>query len=259
MLERSVSVRTPEAIAFYYELAGLGSRFLALLIDMVIQITAAIVLFIVAVQGAASAAALAKLIHLSEKALASTVFAVGILLFFVLFYGYFVIFEKLWNGQTPGKRLLGIRVVRDGGYPVELVGSIIRNLVRIIEQILGFYVISVVSMLLSPENKRLGDYAAGTIVVRDRGFEVRDPKDWLRPGAGEATSADNRRISNLSPDELALVDKYVARKTGLDPRSARDAAAKIASALRPKLDPEFAALPDDELLMKIATRVATRE
>ena len=253
-MERSVSVRTPEAIAFYYDLAGLGSRFLALLVDMIIQFVAAFLLFIAAIEGAGSAATLARSLHIAEKAMASTVFAVGILLFFVLFYGYFVFFEKLWNGQTPGKRLLGIRVVRDGGYPVELVGSIIRNLVRIVEQILGFYVISVISMLLSSENKRLGDYAAGTIVVRDRGLEVRDPKAWLRPGAGEATSADNRLIAHLTPDELALVDKYVARRTSFDPRSARAAAGKIASALRPKLDPDFAALPDDELLIKIATR-----
>lgn len=225
---------------------------------MVIQIIGAILLIIAAAEGASSAGAVAHFLGLSQKAMASTVFAVGIILFFLVFYGYFVIFEKLWNGQTPGKRLLGIRVVRDGGYPVELVGSIIRNLVRIVEQILGFYAVSVISMLLSPENKRLGDYAAGTIVVRDRGFEVRDPKDWLRPGAGEASSSDNRLIANLTTDELALVDKYVARKTSFDPRSAHDAASKIAAALRPKLDPEFAALPDDELLMKIATRQGAR-
>lgn len=253
-MERSVSVRTPEAIAFYYELAGLGSRFLALLVDMIIQIVAALLLLIAAIEGANSAASLAKFLHLGGKGLESTVAAVGIFLFFLLFNGYFIVFEKLWNGQTPGKRLLGIRVVRDGGYPVELVGSIIRNLVRIIEQLLGFYVLSVVSMLLSPENKRLGDYAAGTIVVRDRGLEVRDPQAWLRPGAGETGSVDNRLASNLTPEELAIVDKYVARKTSLDPRSARDAAARIAQALRSKLDPEFAAMPDDELLMKIATR-----
>jgi len=253
-LERSISVRTPEAIAFYYELAGLGSRFLALFVDMIIQAVVTVLLLIAAIEGATSAASLAKSLHIGEKAMTSTVSAIGILLLFLIFYGYFIIFEKLWNGQTPGKRLLGIRVVRDGGYPVELVGSIIRNLVRVIEMIAGFYALSVMSMLLSAENKRLGDYAAGTIVVRDRGFEVRDPKDWLRPSAGEATFADNRLISNLTPDELALVDKYVARKTGFDPRSARDAAAKIAGALRPKLDPEFAGLPDDELLMKIATR-----
>jgi uncharacterized RDD family membrane protein YckC len=253
-VERSVTVRTPEAIAFYYELAGLGSRFLALFIDMAIQIGVSIVLLIVAFSGASRAASLGRALHMNGKEMTSTVLAVAILLFFAIFYGYFIIFEMLWNGQTPGKRLLGIRVVRDGGYPVELVGSIIRNLIRVLEFSLGFYFLSVISMLASSENKRLGDYAAGTIVVRDRGFEVRDPKHWLRPAAGDLSSDASRKLASLSADELALVDRYVDRKTSLDPRAAREAAARIASALRPKVDADLAALPDDQLLMRIATR-----
>lgn len=252
-MERSVTVRTPEAIAFYYELAGLGSRFLALLVDMILQGAAFIALIIVGSLGARRAATLATALHLSQKNLESTVVAVVILLAFCLFYGYFIAFEQYWNGQTPGKRLLGIRVVRDGGYPVELAGSTIRNLIRIIEQLLGFYFISVISMLASSENKRLGDYAAGTIVVRDRGFEVRDPSSWLRPGADD-TSAAHGEIVGLTQDERAVVDRYLARRHTLDPRSARAAAATIAAALRPKLSPDLAALPDDDLLMRIASR-----
>jgi len=253
-VERSVTVRTPEAIAFYYELAGLGSRFLALCIDMIIQAVAAITLLIIAAEGTTRAASLANALHLSAKETFSIVLAVGIFSFFTLFFGYFIAFEKLWNGQTPGKRLLGIRVVRDGGYPVELVGSTIRNLVRVIELFVGFYLVSVISMLASSENKRLGDYAAGTIVVRDRGFEVRDPKQWLRPNANDTGSDLSAELAGLSRDELALVDNYVGRRTSLDPNAAREAAAKIAAAVRPKLRAELAALPDDQLLLKIATR-----
>ncbi len=253
-MERSVTVRTPEAIAFYYELAGLGSRFLALLVDMIIQVTAFILIFIAGSVGAPRAAAIATALHVSQKLFASTVIAVTILVVFNIFYGYFIFFEKMWNGQTPGKRMLGIRVVRDGGYPVELADAVIRNLIRIVEQLLGFYCISAISMLLSSENKRLGDYAAGTIVVRDRGFEVRDPRFWLRPEAGELIAAHNQTFAKLTPEELALVDRYMTRKTTLNPRSARDAAAKIAGALRPKLDASLASLSDDELLTKIAAR-----
>ena len=78
----------------------------------------------------------------------------------------------MWNGQTPGKRALGIRVVRDGGFPVDAGASILRNIIRVIEMSLGFYVVSAIVMLVSPENKRAGDYAAGTIVVRDSADEV---------------------------------------------------------------------------------------
>jgi len=252
-LERSVTVRTPEAIAFYYELAGLGSRFLALCVDTGIQLGVLAVLGILAATGARGVAAIASLLHWSAKTLESTIVAAVVLTLFVLFYGYFIAFEKLWNGQTPGKRLLGIRVVRDGGYAVELASSLIRNLVRIGEFAFGFYSLSAISMVLSSENKRLGDYAAGTIVVRDRGFEVRDFRSWRRPGTDDDRSGDNP-FAVLSAEELALVDRYVARRTDLDPAAARSAAAKIAAALRPKLAPELASLGDDELLTKIATR-----
>lgn len=252
-MERSVTVRTPEAIAFYYELAGLGSRFLALLIDTVIQTVIFGVIFIAGVVGAARALALATALHISPKDVGSTVLAITITLVFIIYYGYFVFFEKLWNGQTPGKKLLGIRVVRDGGYPVQLMDSIIRNLVRVLEFTLGFYFLSALSMLVSSENKRLGDYAAGTIVVRDRGMEVRDPKSWMRPEPA-SSAVSNGAFASLSADELALVDRYVARKTQLNPKAAQETARKIALAIRPKLGPEFAGLTDDELLMRIVAR-----
>lgn len=253
-MERSVTVRTPEAIAFYYELAGLGSRFLAWLVDTAIQLVVAVLIGIAAAVGANRAASLASALSLSPKSLASTVVAVGIILAFALFYGYFIVFDKLWNGQTPGKRMLGIRVVRDGGYPVELAGSIIRNLIRIIEfWVLGFYFVSVISMLLSSENKRLGDYAAGTIVVRDRGLEVRDPRLWRKLGPSDGPGM-SPLFDKLSPNEIAAVDRYVERRHTLNPKHAREAAAKIAAALRPKVAPELAALPDDDLLMRIAAR-----
>ena len=255
-MERSVTVRTPEAIAFYYELAGLGSRFLALCIDTLIQMAVLIALFALGLASTRGVTAIAASFHVSDKTLASALVATVVLVIFALFNGYFIAFEMLWNGQTPGKRLLGIRVVRDGGYAVELAGSVIRNLVRIVEFAVGFYCLSVVTMVLSSENKRLGDYAAGTIVVRDRGFEVRDFQSWRRPGAGDRSHLGP--LEGLSADELALVDRYQARRTSMEPHAARSAAAKIAAALRPKLGPELVALSDDELLMRIASRENSR-
>jgi uncharacterized RDD family membrane protein YckC len=247
-----VIVRTPEAIAFYYELAGLGSRFLALLIDSIIQAVAMIVVVLVVGSVVTRTRSTAIAMHLGGKSYESLVLAILITLLFVIFYGYFVVFERVWNGQTVGKRLLGIRVVRDGGYPVELMDSIIRNLIRILEFSLGFYFMSVISMLLSSENKRLGDYAAGTIVVRDRSMEIADTKAWLR------SESDARRpasaAAKLDPKELAVVDLYVSRKTSLDPQAARATAAKIAAMLRTKVGPDLARLPDDELITRLSSR-----
>jgi uncharacterized RDD family membrane protein YckC len=252
-VERLVTVRTPEAIAFYYELAGLGSRFLALCVDTAIQVAVLIAIVTLAAFSTRGVTGIAGTLRLTDKTLYSALTAAVVIIIFLLFYGYFIAFEKLWNGQTPGKRLLGIRVVRDGGYPVELAGSIVRNLVRIAEFAVGFYCLSAISMVLSSENKRLGDYAAGTIVVRDRGFEVRDFRAWRRPGPGD-DHVSSGPLAALTAEELALVDRYHARRTSLAPTSARAAAAKIAAVVRPKVGPELAGLGDDELLLKIASR-----
>jgi len=251
-VERNVSVRTPESIAFYYELAGLGSRFLAVAIDIVIQSIVAVVFVLLAMWATPGAQALGKMLHLDASTSAAVVLAIAIIGLFLLQVGYFVVFELLWNGQTPGKRLIGIRVVRDGGYPVAFMDSTIRNLIRVVEFALA-YVPSIVSALLSSENKRLGDLAAGTIVVRDRAFEVADPATWMR-GDGVAESGPDALtgIDGISEDEFELVDRYASRSHMLDNRSAQETAARIAGALRPKLGPETARYSDHELLIKIA-------
>jgi len=250
-VERSVAVRTPESIAFYYELAGVGSRFLALAIDTLIQAFIAIVIIIAGGLAAPRAEQIAGALHLNRRDLGSTVIAIIIVLVFLLFYGYFMLFEQIWNGQTPGKRALGIRVVADGGYPVTFFDSVIRNLIRIPEQLIAFYALSLISMLLSAQNKRLGDFAAGTLVVRDRAFEVADPRSWTRRAIETAPGAIG---AALSSEELSLVDRYVARRTLLAPQAAQDAARKIADALRPKVGGAATGLSDDELLIRIAAR-----
>lgn len=252
-MERYVTVRTPEAIAFSYELAGLGSRFLALLTDSVIQGTALALLFISGLIGSSRGAQLARAMNLNQKTAESLLLALTILVLFAVFCGYFVAFEAYWQGQTPGKRLLGIRVVKDGGYPIDLTDSLIRNLIRILELSVGFYCISAISMLVSSENKRLGDYAAGTIVVRAGPMEIKDRRNWMR-SEGSPESSWSDAFGKLTGEELAVVERYAQRKSALEPRAARDAAARIAAALRPKLDPSLAALGDDELLTRIAAR-----
>src|SRR5260370_3675981 len=152
-----------------------------------------------------------------------------------------MLFETLWNGQTPGKRLLGIRVVRDGGYPIDLGSSVLRNLIRIPELALG-YSLSAISVLVSSQNKRLGDLAAGTIVVRDRAFEVSDPQAWLR-GDGMPEVAPLTTLAPLTGDEWGLVDRYIERRTSLPPSVAVATAARIIGVRAPKLTPSAAPLP----------------
>jgi len=241
-MERSVEVDTGESVAFSYELAGLGSRFLAVFVDMTLQLVGAVVLFgavgvVFAVLGPVRQSALVD-------AAGSLLMAAGIFTVFMIFFGYFIFFEWRWNGRTPGKRLLGLRVVRDGGFPVDFIASAIRNLLRIVEFGFGFYAVSAICMLLSPQNRRLGDLAAGTIVVRDARYERGAP---IAGGF-----AGDPLLRDVSSRDRELVHRYLERRSALDGRSRREVAAEIAGRVRPRLPARFDHLEDDALLEHLA-------
>ncbi len=236
-MERSVEIRTGEAVAIRYELAGLGSRFLAVMVDLIAQVAVAIALlfaFAVAGQG------IVRLIPVGAKNLAAWGIAFAVLLFFLIFFGWFIIFETWWSGRSPGKRALGLRVVRDGGFPIDAGAAIIRNLVRIVEFGLGFYALSAISALISPENKRLGDFAAGTIVVRDRADAVADLDAYL--------SRATRSASGIAEADRLLIERFLARRATLDPAARMRLATRIADRVRPTLRDEHPPLGDEALL-----------
>jgi uncharacterized RDD family membrane protein YckC len=234
-MERTVDVRTGEAVAIRYELAGLGSRFLAVTVDMMAQMLIAIALLV----GYAFAAPLIARSGLG-KTVDAWLIALGVVAFFALFFGWFIIFETWWSGRTPGKRALGLRVVRDGGFPLDLGAAVIRNLVRIAEVALGFYLLSAISALISKENKRLGDLAAGTLVVRDRADAPRDLDAYLaRPARTDTGLADADRV---------LIERFLARRPTLDHSARLRLAAQIANRVRPTLRAEYTHLDDEALL-----------
>lgn len=239
-MDRTLTVRTPESIAFAYELAGLGSRFLAVLADLAIQcIVLALVLWGIVALG--SHAPRTPLPLAEERWAQSAAIALIIFIVFAIFFAYFIVFEAAWNGQTPGKRLVGIRVVRDGGYPVDFMGSLIRNLIRTVEFGLGFYALSAVVMLFSAENKRLGDYAAGTIVVRDARL--------AKPVFTTAHPAQNWR---LSAQERGLVARFMDRRAELLPQNREHLVHQIAALLRSRVaDSELMALDDETLIERV--------
>lgn len=235
-MERSVDVRTGEAVAIRYELAGLGSRFLALTVDMIAQFVIALALLLLygfVIEPALGRIPFGKNVH-------AFVIAGGIAAFFLIFVGWFIAFEAWWSGRTPGKRALGLRVVRDGGFPLDLGASVIRNLVRVAEFALGFYAVSAVSALVSKENKRLGDLAAGTIVVRDRADPVPDLDAYLaRPARTDTGLADEDRV---------LIERFLARRKTLEPSARAHLAARIAERVRPTLRAQYGNLDDESLL-----------
>ncbi|MEO9171362.1 MAG: RDD family protein [Candidatus Baltobacteraceae bacterium] len=244
-MERTLDVRTPESVAFSYELAGIGSRFLAVAIDFVAQIGILALVFwglYLISRGAPPAPHLPA----GERFWSNVGVAIVIAIVFFVFFGYFIAFEALWNGQTPGKRAMGLRVVRDGGYPIDFTSSLVRNLVRVGEAALGTYAIAGIVAVLSPENKRIGDIAAGTIVVRDaRMSGGRSTLDALSAQPQYASTA------YLSGEERALVKRFLERRFALEGARRRALAAQIAGRVRSRLPAEMANLDDESLLERL--------
>jgi len=242
-VDRTVEVRTPESIAFQYELAGLGSRFLALAVDQAIQFATLGAIFAGIVLAASR---LPK--HLApdaaEKLGESFAIAFIITIAFAVLFGYFILSEAVWNGQTPGKRLLGLRVVRDGGYPIDFGASLIRNLIRVGEALVGYYILAAISALISPENKRLGDLAAGTIVVRDARLAA--PHSL---GAREEPTYAS--MVHLAGEERALIKRFLERRDTLAPDRRKALAAQLAARVRRLLPADLAALEDEPLLERL--------
>jgi uncharacterized membrane protein SpoIIM required for sporulation len=199
--DRQVDVETPEHVAIGYELADLGSRFTALLLDVVLLVVAQVGIFLLILTvgwGLGDAVA----------ALEGVGMAIIVAASFVMQWGYFVLYEGLRDGQTPGKRKMGIRVVQDGGYPVTLQGSAVRNLIRIIDiQPVTSCMVGGLCMTLHPQTKRLGDLAAGTVVVRDRtGQHI--PEETPQAAAAQGPP-------RLTDEEFAALSMFVDRRHDL--------------------------------------------
>jgi uncharacterized RDD family membrane protein YckC len=226
------TIETPEQMSLDLPMAGIGSRFLAVAVDTLIQIGVGLVALIVL----GFLGAFGALPGIQQ----SSVWLVAALLFvvFLLMYGYFAIFEIIWNGQTPGKRIAGIRVVKDSGRPLTAAETIGRNLLRIVDQLPGFYAIGMLVALLNAQNKRIGDFIAGSIVVREASLSELKPV-WQTPDAA-ARSAAPLGGAKLSLEDLGLIDTFLNRRHNLAPDVRSRMAHQILDRLKPKLW-----LPDD--------------
>lgn len=225
-LDQVVDVETPEQVVLTFTVAGIGSRAAAALIDSLVLVAlfaASYMLF--------GGFVMRVVHHVSAGWGESLVVALWVLLTFALGWGYYVLSEALWDGQTPGKRMIGLRVVRDGGFSINFAASAIRNLARAIDsQPFPMYAVGFVSAIISPRGKRLGDYAAGTIVVRERAITERAAAPPPAPTGDAAIGA----TTQLTDDEFALLDRYEQRRTSLLPERAERFEAELAIRFRPR-------------------------
>jgi uncharacterized membrane protein SpoIIM required for sporulation/uncharacterized RDD family membrane protein YckC len=214
-LVQTIDIETPELVTFSYTVAGVGSRVAAALIDYLL----CLLLFIAIVVGMAFMGAnrLARFGGTSSDAWA---LAIVVLAQFFVLWGYYVLWEGFADGQTPGKRYMRLRVVSDGGYSVSFAGSAIRNLVRIVDmQPVFTYGAGIVSILATKQGKRLGDLAAGTLVVREQLIhrEAGTGNRELVRARGVSPVVGTRRQARLTDDEFAVIERFMERRTALEP------------------------------------------
>lgn len=219
-----LKIDTPEQIALELPLAGIGSRFLAIAIDTVIQFAlyfvVGLILFLLIPAGA---------LAFNSWSLGP---AIGIFLIFCIYWGYFAIFEVQWKGQTPGKRIAGIRVIKESGSPINAYEAVGRNLMRAIDGLPSFYGVGVICMILNKQNRRLGDFVAGTVVVHDKQTDQVRP-EWSTAGP-VAVSTVTPEMAEVTTEELVLIETYLHRRYELDPTVRVATAMRIAERLRAK-------------------------
>jgi uncharacterized RDD family membrane protein YckC len=251
MLDDELVIETPERVELHYVLANVGNRFLAAAIDHLIQVVAIVTIVVAA--GALSDWRLFASMGIWTAAL--TVLAV-----FAVYWGYFVAFETLWSGQTPGKRIMRLRVVREDGRPVRFFEVFVRNLLRVAIDIqpLPSYAIGVVSIIFSTRSKRVGDFVAGTVVVKERATEAPSLDEIIRVSEIERQrlersgpvpfAADTRR---LTEQELRAVKTFLKRRFELQEPNRTALAARIAQPISEKLGVAADGISPETLLEEV--------
>lgn len=241
-LHRRIALETPEHVRLEYQLADLGSRAAALALDLaIIATTVTVVLLILRFTGAFGGAG------------AGFGAAVLYIVLFFAMWGYFLCFEAVWDGRTPGKRALGLRVLHDGGEPLSFQGSVLRNLIRVVDLQPGVTgMAGAATILFNRRAQRLGDLVAGTIVVRDTGGGEMFG-DEVEP-AGRPTRP------TLSPEQFELLTRYMGRRDSLAPGVRQRVASTVWSALRESAgeDPEVPEAEPDARLVRLNEAEAPR-
>jgi uncharacterized RDD family membrane protein YckC len=239
-----LTIETPEQTSLEFPLAGIGSRFLAIAADTLLQVAAFWVLIMILAIIRFSFASL----FFGRTGLWTM--AILLLIAFSIQFGYFAFFEALWNGQTPGKRWTHLRVIKDSGRPISAYDAILRNLIRIVDYLPTLYATGVITMLISSENKRVGDYAAGTVVIHEKPLQGVS-SIWQSP-ATPAQPIAAGPLPQLTVEELQLVEAFLNRRSSLQPDVRRAMARQIADRLGQQWSVPLEARPDAEKFLEAA-------
>jgi uncharacterized RDD family membrane protein YckC len=230
-------VATPERVSFDYQVAGLGTRAIAQVLDLLIVSGLLLAVYFVALAVSLAGSSIAVI--------------VGLIGGFVVIFGYFWVSEALWSGQTIGKKAFRLRAVGDRGEPLTFAQAGIRNIVRIVDFLPYAYGVGLIVLFVNGKGKRLGDLAAGTIVVKDSdhvwlwqlpGARVQagPPVAGPPPAPYPAASAGELTLRRLDPELRRFVASYARRRPELSTQVRVQLATQVQSSLRGALPDVFA-------------------
>ncbi len=228
-----LNIDTPENVVFGYEVAGIGSRFLATLLDSIL------IVFLIGIAYLTAALLLAAT---GLDNIGSATLAVFGFIAFAILWGYYILFEIVWNGQSPGKRWQGLRVLRLDGTPVSASEVTIRNLIRIVDFLPFAYGVGVIAMFISDQSRRLGDLAAGTLVIREKSTVTLDS---LADSAESTVNLESTAaplpgqdfdfpLDKLSSKDIEIAEEFLRRRDRLSNRD--NMARQIAQSLYRKME-----------------------
>ncbi len=264
-------VDTPERVDLEYDLSSLGSRLLAAIVDTALL---AVLYILVAILGSMGLSEVARIVSgaiewlglkLEQTTFVYAGLAVVALLTFSIFWGYYLFFELVWNGQSPGKRWVGLRVIKEGGYPLGFTESAVRNLVRLVDFLPLFYGIGAVAIFIDRRSRRLGDLAAGTLVVKERrelslktlGFVAVPERDSATAGAPELDVGEEALPSlyRLTPNDQTVLREYLLRRASLTAAAEARLASQLAVAFARKLEYDLSGEPPERFLRRLARQL----
>lgn len=209
MYKPDYSISTPENVDLHLELAGIGNRVLACLIDTVI--TLAVIVGLGAMfWGLWMALTVSGLSSSGQSIATAVIIMVYVLAAFFIWFGYFIFFEGIWQGQTPGKKLVNVRVIEQNGQPVGWPAVFLRNCFRFFDE--GVLLIGLLSMIVDRNERRFGDLAAGTLVIKERLSELDTTAIQISVSEADARSLD---IGAVSPQEYDILVSFLKRRSKL--------------------------------------------
>ncbi|MDJ0555229.1 MAG: RDD family protein [Microcoleaceae cyanobacterium MO_207.B10] len=224
-----ISLQTPESVELDFNLAGIGNRAYALIIDYIIWSLILIFVLIVGIFLSWQFVDIWSSFGGDSDKISLWIFSIQLLILFAIYVGYFVICETIWQGQTPGKRYVKIRVIRDDGRPIRLQQATLRALFRPVDDTLF---IGMLLIVFSKKEKRLGDWVAGTIVIQE-------PKAVADIISTSETAKDlanyllqEANISELLPEDFAVIRDYIQRSKSMTKQAKIELGEKLASEIK---------------------------